>query len=291
MSDYHSDRSRICVAESIQANDAYHSKQSLSSSEIADYLDDPIDWYFTYRLRTRKKPEPTDAMKLGTSVHLVAEIGLPRMIADGGWSNILKSIPKEVLNSEGHCKGKAWTEWKAANPADVYIKPGEPNPLAEIWDNLVGNKWCYDVLHDANSLKEHEIEWDDPLLGPCRLKADLLNMSEEYVVDWKTTRAKTARKFAADAAAMHYDVRLAFYRRGIHYSLGFVPAVYIVAINTSGGYEVTPYEMPEEWLDDADARLVFAVEEMRTFDLGKYRDKPVQRLAQPKWNVLKEEDL
>jgi hypothetical protein len=230
-------------------------------------------------------------MKLGTSVHLVAEIGLPRMSADGGWTKIIKVIPAEVLNDQGHRKGKAWTEWKAANPAEVYLKPDEPNPLAEIWANLIGNTFCADVLNDPNSMREHGVEWNDPLLGPCRLKADVLNMQQEYVLDWKTTRTKTARLFASDAASMHYDVRLAFYRRGIHYSLGFVPAVYIVAINTSGGYEVTPYEMPEDWLDDADARLVFAVEGMRTFDLDKYRDKTVQRLAQPKWNILREEDL
>lgn len=249
----------------------YHSRPELSSSEVAAYLSDPLDWYYRYVARTSKFA-PTDAMKLGTVIHKMSEYG--------GWEGLAKDIPAEVLNKDGHCKGKAWTEWKAANPSDAYIKPSEPNKLRIIWEHLQANSWCRDII--ANSEKEVEHFWqDDDLDRKCRMKADAI--CGNILVDWKTTTKPDTRQFAMDCVYRHYPVRMALYARGFRDRFGVEPVVYIVAINTSGGYKVTPYQIPRPWLEDAEAQLIMTVDEMSRFSLSRYLDRAPEVLEQPRW--------
>jgi hypothetical protein len=250
----------------------YHSRHELSSSEVACYLTDPIVWYHRYCLKDWPRDKPSEAMQFGTMVH--------RMIEIGGCDAIVKEIPAEVLNEQGHCKGKTWLDWKAANPADCYIKPGEPNPLKMVWDNLQANTWCRAIIE--NAAKETEHFWHDAdLASECRMKCDaILN---GLLIDWKTTSKTNARTFAADAAARFYDVRLALYRRGFRDKFGCDPEVCIVAIATDAGCKVTPYRMPDSWLEDAEARLILAVDEMSRFSLDRYLDCGPVDLVQPRW--------
>lgn len=250
---------------------SYHDRPELSSSQVASFLGDPIEWYHVHVAKDWPRMQPTAEMRLGTDVHA--------MIEHGGSDAIVKEIPSNVLNADGHCKGKAWTDWKAANPANVYLKPGEPNPLKTIWEHLLANAWCRDVIEHAD--KEVEHIWNDPDLGPCRVKFDAVIGGT--VIDWKTTTKRCARTFAADCYARFYDVRLALYRRGHTDRFGTMPEVVIVAIETSGGMKVTPYKMPADWLDEADARLILAVDDMRRFNLDRYLDQSPVDLVKPRY--------
>jgi hypothetical protein len=260
--------SEDCIASS-PVN--YHDRPELSSSEIATFIADPIRWYHEYCLKDWNR-EVTDAMELGTAVHTMLEIG--------GYESLALDIPRHVLNADGHCKGKAWTEWKDANPAKVYIKPGEVNVLKQIWEHVKANSWISKHLREG--AKESEYFWfDDDLASECRMKADLINLP--VLIDWKTTSKPDARTFAADAFARSYDVRLAFYRRGFRRRFGFDPEVYVVAIRSTGGMQVTPYRMPDSWLDDAEARLFFIVDAMANFSLESYLDSKPVELVQPRY--------
>lgn len=252
----------------------YHSDPCLSSTQIACFKDDPIRWYHEYKLKDWTR-NPTDAMNFGIAVHTMQELG--------SYEGLSRDIPAEVLNADGHCKGKAWTDWKDANPAKVYVKPGEVNELKQIWENVQGNGWIKEQLR--NGIKEQEYYWFDADLGcDCRMKSDLIN--GPVLLDWKTTCKRDARSFAADAFVRSYDVRLAFYRRGFRQQYGIEPEVYIVAIQTSGGMQVTPYRMPDSWLDDAEARLFFIVDTMQNFLLESYLDSKPTELVQPRYSVF-----
>jgi hypothetical protein len=259
---------------------SYHDQPELSSSEVAAYLYDPIEWWHRWRAKDWPKMTATPAMEFGTAVH--------QMIEYGGPAAVVKQIPAEVLNADGHCKGKPWTEWKSANPASIYLKPGETSPLVTIWDHLMANTWVRAVIE--NSQKELSHYWPDRDLGcACRCRFDaVLN---GIIVDWKTTTMSNGRTFASDAYSRFYDVRLALYRRGYRDLYGNDPEVYIVAIQNSGGYGVDVYRMPEQWLDDAEARLILTVDEMLNFDLQKYLDSGPVDLIQPRWAQLKMEEL
>lgn len=258
----------------------YHKSPRLSSSQIAAFINDPIAWYHEWKVKDWPRTKATADMDFGTAVH--------RMIEVGGWQDMVKEIPASALNADGHCKGKAWLEWKAANPSDVYLKPGEPNPLRVIWEHLQANTWVRDVIR--MSAKEVEFFWDDEEFGPCRVKFDAI--CSGMIIDWKTTSCRNARMFARDVVERSYDVRMAFYRRAFRIKYGVeLPDVYLVAICTSGGMHVTPYQLSGEWLDDAEARLVVAVDDMQRFDIQRHLDKVPDLLTQPRWSNFNLEEV
>lgn len=263
---------------------SYHDRPERSSSEVARFLDDPIAWYHEYVLRDWKR-ETTEAMKFGTEVHA--------MIEHRSSDAIVRVIPDGVLNADGHRKGKAWKDWEAENPALVYVKEGEPNPFGTIWNHLLANSWTRDIIMHAE--KEVEHVWDDEDMGPSRVKMDAVYQT--YLVDWKTTSKSSERGFASEVFDRHYDVRLAFYRKGFRDLFKddngeFVdPEVYVVFIETSGGYKVTPYRLPDEWLDEAEAKLIITVEEMKRFNLEAYLDCEPKTLQKPRYATFDLENI
>lgn len=274
------------LTQASNRNSLYHATHGRSSSEIAAFKNDPIEWYHWYVARDWKRA-PTKAMKLGTGVHEMIEVSLPLMVALGGWETLVREIPQDVLNKDGHCKGKAWTEWQEANPAEIYFKPWEPNPLRLVWDNLMANKATREFIE--KSRKEVEHFWTDEDFGPCKVKFDALAIPA--FCDWKTTCKKTQREFEQDIVRRAYDLRLAFYRRGYRDLVGEEPRAHIVAINTSGGYRVAPYRIPDAWLDDAEARLILTIDEMDRFNLDEYLNSEVKLLNQPNYSKVNFDEL
>lgn len=259
------------VEEKIQN---YHERLEMCSSEVGMFANDPIQWYHVYHLKDWTK-ETTEEMKLGTGVH--------KMLETQSIDTVVKYIPREALNAEGHCKGKVWTDWKQSNPAEFYLKPGETHPLYQIWNHISANSWCMNLI--KKGIKEEEHYWFDEDLGvECRMKTDVIEGNA--LVDWKTTSKKNARTFAQDAVARFYDLRLAFYRRGFRSKFGFDPKIYVVAIQTTGGFRVTPYRMPDAWIDDAEARVLLTVDEMLHFDINAYLDQQPIELQQPHYSQL-----
>lgn len=264
-----------------QLDRSYHDRPELCSSEVAMFLQDPIKWFHVYKLGDWEV-ERTKPMRLGTTVHDMLEYSLPIMMQRKGWESIVKEIPRDVLNADGHCKGNAWKLWQLDNPAEIYYKPGEENPLRLVWDHIMANTFCRELVECGD--KEQEHYWTDEDLGDCRIKTDVIHVRK--LADWKTTCKREARAFAADAFTRSYDVRLALYRRGFRNMFGFDPEVYVVAICTSGSMAVTPYRMPDSWLEDAEAKLLLTVDEMRHFSLGRYLDCAPVELVQPRYAVL-----
>lgn len=259
----------------------YHDRPELSSTQIAAYLRDPILWYHHYIAKDWPKPEASAEMALGTIIHKACEIGSLDQACR------IKHIPPEVLNADGHCKGKAWTDWKSANPADKYLKPGETDNLEIIWQHLQEHWFCRRIIAEAE--KEVEHIWHEPYLGDCRCRFDaVLN---DVLIDWKTTRASSQSEFEREVAYHFYDVRLALYRLAFLNLYGTVPDVHLVAIQTSGGCGVNVYRLTDEWLSDAEARLIVAVDDMRRFNLSRYLNQPVVDLQQPKYLKTKLESI
>lgn len=272
----------------LSASDAYHESDGLASSQITEYKDDPVQWYH-WRVLKDWKREPTKAMKLGTTIHDMIEFAVPHMASMGGWESLVSEIPADVLNKDGHCKGSAWNEWKDANPAEIYFKPWEQNPLRLVWDNLLACSFTRDLI--TGSRKEVAHHWHDEDFGLCKVKFDALAISQPLFADWKTTCKKKQHAFEKDIVDRCYDMRLAFYRRGFRDLFGEDPRIYIVAINTSGSYRVTPFELPRDWLDDAEARLILTVDEMRRFDLDAYLDSKPKTLNQPNFSKVNFDEL
>lgn len=249
----------------------YFDRPELSSSQVAAYLTDPIRWYHEHVAKDWLPESPTEAMKFGTIVH--------SMIEAGSCDSVVKRIPRSVLNKDGHRKGKSWLAWKRANPAQFYIGPNEANPFTTVWEHLTANSWCRNLIE--NGSKEVIHIWNDPDLGPCRCKFDVILSMD--MPDWKTTNRKTDKGFTNEIGERFYDVRLSLYRRGFADLFGVKPKTYPVAIQNSGSYSVTPYRLDEDWLDDAEARLITAVYEMKQFKLPEHLDREPKIIKQPRY--------
>lgn len=258
----------------------YSSLPGLRSSEIHDFLEDPGMWWDVWVAKTRKKPS-SDSMQLGSAIHA--------MIERGGPSTMCKTIPLSVLNDDGHRKGKKYTDWLKDNPADHYVKEGEPNELELIWNNLHANDFTRGVIESAEL--EVACHWADPVLGWCKVRFDAVNLNcdKPYLLDWKSCDARSCGGFAYTIANMHYDVRLALYQRAFRHRYGVDPEVYIVAIKTSGSYTVKPWKMPKAWMDDAGAELVYTVCKMQEFDIAAWRNAKPEDLEQPRRSRVKSE--
>lgn len=254
--------------------DEYHDRPELSSSQIAAYLDDPIKFYHQHVAKDWPKDTPTPAMQFGTNVHT--------MIERGGFESICKTVPKSVLNKDGHRKGKAYTDWKAENPSEDYVNEGQPNPYQLIWESLQANDFTRQWINEPDDHKEVDIYWTHPGTGlKCRSRIDYLR--HNAIIDWKTATDVGPRDFQQDVCYRNYDIRLAFYQQAVEEQFGQTLPVIAVAIQNKPGYSVVPYEIPQEWLDEARSHLQRILERIRDFQLADYANKSIITLSKPRW--------
>ena len=271
------------MAERLQkgiTNAEYHRRPELSSSQLADFFDDPIVWYNRWKIRRWPHKSPTDAMRRGTLTHDIIEEGVEYFLADSEkrLGQLIKTIPPAVLNGQGHCKGKSWTSWKEENPARHYLKVGELNPFREILKNVQANKQARPFLECED--REVTIIWTDEDTGiKCRSKIDTLH--PRCINDWKTCRENTPHAIEQECEKRHYARRLAFYRRGVRALTGESLPVNVSAIKSKPGFGCRTYEIAESWLQSADEDVSHALERMASFNIDDELSPDTVVLEQP----------
>ena len=221
-------------------------------------------------------------MAFGTQVHEMLEAGGPD-------KSLFVEIPTEVLNDDGHKKGKAWTEFAKAHPGAFFFKKGERCSMVEIWENVNKNKIGKHLVEQER--KEVELYWTDEATGiECRAKLDVdSDAPYQCIADWKTTRSIEKRSFKSDCCRMNYAERLAFYRRGMAAKTGLWLPVIAFAIESEGSHRVQPFQFSEDWLVAADERLSEVLEEMAAFDIEKEMNKEKVVLEIPYWLQTEQE--
>jgi hypothetical protein len=256
----------------------YFELAALSASEIKCFLASPNVWFHRYVAKDWPPMEATPDMVLGSEVHRMIELGGPDKLG-------IITIPSDVLNADGHRKGKPWLTWSKEQPeGSVLVKETDLVPHYEIWKALLLNKFTFDIL---NGTCEHEVELSctDPLLGFTKAKVDTIS-NNEWIVDWKTTSTSRDRH-AYTISDRHYDIQLVFYRRIVELVRGVKCRACVCMIETSGGFEVTPYELDSAWMDDAEARMFLAARDMNRFVWRDYMaGTGVKQLRQPARSVL-----
>ena len=263
----------------------YHDRPELSSSQIAAFMQDPVFWWKVHREASLPKPVANDSMQFGTDVHSMIEDGGPDL-------SKFVAIPHHVLNKDGHKKGKAWTDFKSSHPDDViFFKDTELHPahgLIQIWSNLNANRRTARWI--SLPKKETVITWHDDESGfDCRAMIDVIDEQHDCVIDWKTTRDIRARKFQSACYSMHYDIRLAFYRRGLRANNMGDMHIVAVAIENTQSYRVQPFHLSSEWIDSADDRLSVVLENIKSFNIKDELDKDIIELDAPRWATYDQE--
>lgn len=246
----------------------YHSRPELSSSQLAQFLKDPITFYHTCVEGDWPKDEPTPAMQFGTLVHSMIELGGPDRL------NIVRRPADLDLRTKD---GKAWRE---ANAGREIVSEADWTRLQRVWTHLQACSSVAKFLGSGHT--EKELFWTHSQTGvKCRAKVDLLTSG--VLIDWKTTSAASEEEFISQAFGMFYDVRLAFYRNGIETLTGERPRVMVVGIQSAPGHQVFPLELTDAMDQLASecgctARLkIFRHSIWRSFWTSRSRFLPCQR--------------
>ncbi len=170
---------------------------------------------------------PTPAMRLGTLVHQ-AVLGGP-----------------EPIVFEGDRRGKAWTEFKAANDGAEVFTADEAGRAREIAGAVLGTYPVAELLETAQ--KEAPFSWD--IAGrACAGRADAFGPT--WVLDLKTTACAEPGKFPWDALRRSYNSQLAWYSNGLRLA-GLADPIdhYIVAVETAPPYPVVLYQITPRAID------------------------------------------
>ena len=145
----------------------YHDRPETSSSQIADFLQDEINWWHVHKKGDWPKKKITPAMEFGSRVHEMIEYRDPKAVyavmpegmvsfKDDEVFNVEKmvEIPRRVLNAKGEKRGKAYldfsrplraqgailvdegsitklrqyAQWRGENAGKVVIEHDDPDP-------------------------------------------------------------------------------------------------------------------------------------------------------------------
>jgi hypothetical protein len=251
----------------------YHSRPELSSSQLAQFLSNPIAFHHVHTLEDWPKDEPTAAMAFGTLAHSMIELGGPDRL-----DIVRRPADLDMRTKEGKA-------WKAENAGREIVTDADWDRLERIWTHLNACSQVRKFLGTGHT--EKEIFWTHKSSGvDCRAKVDMLTSG--VLIDWKTTSAETEEEFIKQAANMFYDVRLAFYRNGIETLTGERPQVMVVGIQSQGGHEIFPLDFTQLMEElDSEARMHKAVEDIVDFDIDEYLDRPIKMATAPAWLVRK----
>lgn len=183
--------------------------------------------HFRHHLEHPK--DETAAMRLGRAIHAAALE--PLRLGD------------EFIVYDGTRRGKAWTEFQAANETREILTRPE-------WAKVEGAVKAIQQRHiqwlTRRGETEMPLEWTEPNFGfPCAGRVDRL--VDGVLVEIKSSAIWGERQFATAAARMGYHLQAAWYIDGLRRAGHDVrEEAIIVAVESQAPFDVAVYRLPDE---------------------------------------------
>ena len=227
----------------------YHARPEVARSSIEDCIttDGPalqLDWQlFKGRYIDKPPAYPRKASKAlddGNVAHAC-------LTSPGGIADVVAVIPPEVLNAQGHRKGKAWSEWKDANAGKIQRTAGEMAAVRCMVRNVFAHPRGAWLMEHAQHY-EFSLVYECPASGlPCRARPDLLVglRGQILLVDFKTTKCLTAREFAWDMERYGYHRQFAWYKEAVELFGHTVAGCLAITVDKSPAHRVRVHEVSE----------------------------------------------
>lgn len=187
-------------------NAEYHARDEWSRSQHVDLLESP-PLFEGKHITHIYPPEKKKVWDTGTVAHTC-------LLEPGGVDSVVRIIPREALNANGHRKGSEWKQWKEENADFIDMKPDEFEGVRQMVVNVHAHPVAAMLLKNAIHF-EYTIVWQDEetgLLLRARLDMVCRHLDGVVISEFKTTRAILARAFASDAARYRYYCQEAMYR-------------------------------------------------------------------------------
>jgi len=275
-------------------NEEYHAGPGVSNSKMSRFLDDPALYDGLYNTGLIEPSGDTPDRLLGTALHeMTLEGGLQTStVLDPEVTGVSRNeylkiaskfriatrIPDHVLNEQGYCRGKPYTDWAKLHKGSVLMKSEEFDQLEQKVRSsvvvpegqVVTSNETYDQLRDmedalrahdsANRLLFGEGESEVPLIGEhagtgiltrCKLDRYSETAMGGFVADLKTVRSASPKGFANAVADFGYARQRVLYGSMVNALLGREVPFHFVCVEKKKPYRVEVYELEPAWIDQA----------------------------------------
>ncbi len=256
----------------------YHACDEWSRSQHCDLLDSaPL--FEGKHISHIYPPEKKKAWDTGTVAHAC-------LLEPRGVDGVVRVIPREALNAQGHRRGPEWNSWKKENSGYIDMKAEEFEGVRQMVANVRTHPIASIFLDQAIHF-EYSIFWEDAETGlPLRVRLDMVSRHLDGVVipEFKTTRAVTARAFASDAATFRYYCQEAMYREAAEAMGWKVYGFPFICADKSPAHQCEVRTLPERALELGREEIQSARRELaHRLETGDWHS--------PTWGTVQETDL
>lgn len=250
------------------AADTYHGLDRLSASALKRLMRSPM----AYRWAKDHPTEPSAAMALGTAAH-TAILEPHKLLTD------------YALWDGGTRRGKAWDEFRAAH-ADRHILTRDEFDAAQAMRDAVRG-FAPAMRYLAIGEAEVTMLWDCEG-HPFKCRADWVTTIDgrPVIVDLKTTRDASPRRFGNDAFRLGYHVQFALYADAWEALTGQAPAFVVIAVESKAPHEPAVFRVPDDVLEqgrDDYRRLIATLDECATTNHWPPMSEAEQELTLPSY--------
>lgn len=225
---------------------AYTELDAVNASSLCDYDKSPL--YYHHRQTTPQRD--TQSLLAGRAAH-TATLEPHRFATD------------YVLWEGGARRGQAWEAFRAEHAARCIVTRAEYDNAIDTAAAIRSHRVAHGYLTAFGGRVELTAQWIEHVGDPgtrCKARIDLLTASA--IVDIKTSRDISPRRFGWSARDYRYPLRMAWYRRAVHHVTGdWLPCVLIV-VESAAPHDVAVYRLPDDLLDAADEHAQVLLEEL-----------------------------
>lgn len=212
----------------------------------------------------------TKATKLGSLVHTLVLEPLTfdgRYVIEPDDLSVFRTGKGEI--SKTPRSTSAYSDWVKAQAPRIVLT-AEENAEAALCAAAVLEHADARRLLTADGVREVVIVWVDQATGVrCKIRVDWLG---DFVADLKTTASVS--EFEWSIGNYDYDVKGAFYRRGVAAATGTSKDVALVAVETSGYPAVRASILDPSDLDEADTLIDKWLEDVRICEMSGHWPGP-----------------
>lgn len=198
--------------------------------------------------------EETAARAFGSAVHLA-------LLEPSNFDREVLCIPK--LDKRTTAGKKAWAEFKGKADGRIILQPDDHDRVKHVARSIVEHPTAR-LLFASKGGNEVSIVWTDPETGVrCKARVDRITQlnGTPVVMDLKTTRDVTPRKFQTSLVDYGYDIQGGFTLAGLDVlrpiANGSAPQRVFVflAVESDGPFDVGVFHLNEEAVLHAQQRI------------------------------------
>ena len=256
--------------------DEYHAREEYSNSKLSCFAKSPRRYHAQFIAKTIPPPAGK-ALDMGTVGH--AAILEPHIIG-----TTCVRIPKEVLNADGHKRGKAWLEYQEAMGDTILLSDADYADVLGMFEAVYSNEYAASFLRSPG-FPEANIIWEAEGAA-CRSRVDRL--LPDYVVDIKTTRDASPRAFERSIAEYRYHQQAAFYLDAAKHHDGKERKFIFIAVESTAPYRVGVHQIASGSVAAGRATYLDCIKQIqqrtRTGEWNDWFERRINMVSLPTWN-------